>query len=502
MPTPTLLALVLSLTAADEQALAARCTRGFASDCRDLGRARLAGDGVPADDRLAAAWLTRACEMGDPAACSDLGVLYAVGRGLPQSDERSVALSRRACEQGAALACSNQGALLAEGVAGPPPKGGPGEDAGAPMLRLFRKACDAGVPEGCTNLGSALDGGKLAARDVRAAARWLRRACDGGFALACYRLSALVQERADVAPDLTATALATRACRAAVAPACFTVSEKTPPATARTPAAKLVDDLHAHVLGIPGTGGFSPGELAARAAPGGAKRPSADLRRAPPALLAALPETIRPRLGFEAAPSPAVVEPDPAIELLLAFRRAQLGQCYEAARAAPAARATAYAAVFVDGDGRAADLRVASDPADAPLEECLRGVLEGWEFPVSDGGLAGPFLVQQAFEAAPGPAPAYAGPGFLRPALRDAACVERALRVPAELRGSAGSVTVKLAVDAGGKPGLVHALSPVPDPLVEAVAAAVRACPWTAGGDGDGRPMPLWTTLTVKIDAR
>jgi hypothetical protein len=197
-----------------------------------------------------------------------------------------------------------------------------------------------------------------------------------------------------------------------------------------------------------------------------------------------------------------VGEPDPSFELLLAFRRGQLGQCYEAARAAPAARAETYAVLFVDGDGRATDIRVASVPADGPLEECLRGVLETWEFPATGGGVAGPFLVRQDFDAAPGPTPSYAAPGFLRPAPRDPACVERSLRVPAELRGSAGSVTVKLAVDAAGKPGLVHALSPVPEPLVEAVAVAVRGCPWSAGGDTDGRPIPLWTTLTVKIDAR
>ena len=198
----------------DEPALAARCARGFPVECRDLGRARLGGEALSRDDRLAAAFLTQACEMGDPAACSDLGVLYAVGRGLPQSDERATALSRRACEQGAAIACSNQGALAAEGVGGPPAKG---EDVGGPTIRLFRKACDAGVPEGCANLGSAYDGGKLAVRDVRLAARALRRACDAGFALACHRLGLLLQERPDVAPDLTATALATRACRAGIA---------------------------------------------------------------------------------------------------------------------------------------------------------------------------------------------------------------------------------------------------------------------------------------------
>jgi hypothetical protein len=30
----------------------------------------------------------------------------------------------------------------------------------------------------------------------------------------------------------------------------------------------------------------------------------------------------------------------------------------------------------------------------------------------------------------------------------------------------------------------------------------VQACPWKAGGDADGRPLPLWTTLTVKIESR
>ena len=496
---PTLLALALSLAAVDEPALSARCDRGFAADCRDLGRARLAGQGVPQDDRLAASHLTRGCEMGDPAACSDLGVLYAVGRGLAQSDDRALALSRRSCEQGAALACSNHGALVAEGVGTAPPRGGPGED---PVMRLFRKACDAGVPEGCTNLGSALDAGRLAPRDARAAARAFRRGCDAGFALACLRLAGLVQERADVAPDLTVTALTARACRGGIAPACLAVSEPAPPPTQRSPAARLLVEPRAFLLGIPGTGGFSPGELAPRGALGRPRRALGEVRRAPPALRAAVPEPLWPRLGLDGPPSPAVAGSDPAIERLLAFRRGQLGECYEAARAAPAARAEVHVVLFVDGDGRAAEVRAASAPEDAPLEECVRTAVEGWEFPVSDDGYSGPFHVSQAFDAASGPPASYAAPGFLRPALRDPACVERALKVPPELRGSAGTVSVKLAVDAAGKPGLVHVLSPAPDGLVTAVAAAVQACPWKAGGDADGRPLPLWTTLTVKIESR
>jgi TPR repeat protein len=487
------------LPAADEQALAARCARGFAVECRDLGRARLAGEAAR-DDRLAAAYLTQACEMGEPAACSDLGVLYAIGRGLPQSDERAVALSHRACEQGAAIACSNQGALMAEGVGGPAPKAAPGGEVGGPMIRLFRAACDAGVPEGCANLGTVYEGGKLAVRDVKAAARALRRACDAGLALACQRLALLLQERPDVAPDLTATALDTRACHAGIAPSCYAVSARIPPPGPRTPAARLVDDPRSFALGIPGTGGFSPGELASRAAPGRPKRVLADLRRPPAAIQAAIPEELRQLLAVD-APAAPVAGVDPAVEVLLALRAPLLGQCYEA-RAQAAAPAEAFAVVFLDGDGRPADVRVASRPADAALEDCVRGIVEAWEFPASEEGYSGPFLVRRAFDAAPGAAAGYAGPGYLRPAPRDPACVQRALRVPPDYRGSTGSVSVKLAVDAAGKPGLVYPIVPVPDEIVSAIAAAVRACPWSAGGDADGRPLPLWTMLTVRLDGR
>jgi TPR repeat protein len=502
------LALALSLAAPmssppaalDEAALAARCARGFPVECRDLGRAHLAGEAVPRDDRLAAAYLTQACEMGDPAACSDLSVLYAIGRGLPQSDERATALARRACEQGAAVACSNQGALWAEGVGEAPPAAA-GGDPGAAMIRLFRKACDAGVPEGCANLGTAYEGGRLAVRDVKAAARGFRKACDAGLAVACQRLSALLQERADAAPDLTATALATRACHAGIAPACYAVSERMRPTSARTPAARLVDEPRTFVLGIPGTGGFSPGELSGRGGRGRPKRALADVRRPPEAIRAAVPEELRPRLAVDAPPAPAAAG-DRAVELLVALRRPLLGQCYEAPRTHAAERTEAYATLFLDGDGRPADVRVASQPADPGLEDCIRGLVEAWEFPASDEGHSGPFLVRRAFDAAPGPAAEYAGPGYLRPALRDPACVDRALALPGEYRGSTGTVAVKLRVDAAGKPGLVHPLTPVPEEIVSAIAAAVGTCRWSAGGDGDGRPAPLWTTLTVKLDAR
>jgi len=74
--------------------------------------------------------------------------------------------------------------------------------------------------------------------------------------------------------------------------------------------------------------------------------------------------------------------------------------------------------------------------------------------------------------------------------------------VPAQYRGSTGSVTVKLAVDGAGAPALLHAVTPVPDAIVIAVGEAVRRCAWSPGADSDGRLAPLWVTLTVKLDGR
>lgn len=481
-------------------ALAAGCARGLAADCRTLGRARLVGEGLPRDDRLAASDLMQACELGDPAACGDLGVLFAIGRGLAQSDERAAALSRRSCEQGGALACSNHAALLAEGAV--PQQGGADgpEPRSGRIVRLFRTACEAAVPEGCLNLGTALEGGELAVRDLPAAGKAYRRACAAGVALACHRLALVLAERPEVAPDLAATALAARSCRAGIAPACFAVAERTPPETARTPAARLVDERGSFALGIPGTGGFSPGELTAvRAA--GAKHTLEDVRRPPEALRALVPEALRARLGVDLPPRP-VVGGDPAVERLLELRRPQLGQCYEAGRRPAAPAADVYAVLFVDGDGRAREVRAASSTGEAALESCVAELVASWEFPASPDGMAGPYLVRSAFDAAPASPPAYAGPDALRPSLRDPGCVERGLTVPGAYRETSGSVTVKLAVDRAGAPGLVHALTPVPDPILVAVTDALARCAWSPGADGDGRPATLWVTLTVNLPAR
>lgn len=474
----------------------ARCERGFAADCRALGRARLLGSGVARDDRLGAALATKACELGDPAGCGDLGVLYALGRALPQSDVRADALSRRACESGAALACSNLGALIAAGAAGEPEAGSAhaGEPAPLRALRLFRMACEAGVPEGCLNLGTALEEGRLDTGALSGAVRAYRRACDAGLGLACHRLALLIGERTEAAAGLSSVALEARACGAAIEPACLAVNGPTPLPGPRTPGSRLLAERTSFALGIPGAGGFHPGELAPVA--GGRKRTLEEARRPPAALQASVAPALRGPLGIDGDARPD--EPaDPAVELLVELRRGLLGQCAAVPRAA-AGGVEALAVFLVDGDGRVAMPRVATLPADAALDACILEQVSSWEFPAAADGLGGPYLVRHRFEPSPAPA-ALAGPGWLRPALRDPHCVERTLEVPEGYGGGSAAATVRLAVDGAGVASQVHPLAPLPEQVLAAVAEAVRRCAWRPGADPDGRIVPEWTTLTVSL---
>ena len=482
------------------ESAASRCELGFPVACRDLGRAHLLGEGVAQDDRLAAALATKACEMGDTAACSDLGVLSALGRGVAQSDTRAVALARRACEGAFALACSNLGVMTVEGVnriALRPDEAG---DAGQKTTRWFRAACEAGVPEGCLNLGAVLLAGDLVPQDAPAAERALRKACDAGLPLACYRLALLASRAAGGAPEASAGPLLATACAAAIAPACDLSGQKVPPASVRTPTPRLVDEPRSLALGIPGAGGFHPTDLTP--AHGGPRRPREEARRPSEALLAAVSPDQRSRLDLTGPARPGDAA-DPPVDLLVALRRHQLGACYQAERKNPGLRTEVLVAFLVEADGSPGEVRAAAAPADPGLEACAFEVVSAWEFPEPAGGMGGPYLVRFAYESAPaGSRPQLTPPGGLRPVLKQAGCIERKLRVPPAFRGTVGGATVKLAVDGNGTPILFHVVTPAPEPLVAAIADAVRACEWTPGVDASGRPATLWITVPVRIDGR
>jgi TPR repeat protein len=482
------------------ETLEASCARGFATACRDLGRASLLGVGLPRDDRRAAAFVTKACEIGEAASCSDLGVLSALGRGVSQSDVRAAALSRRACDAGFALACSNLGTLIVEGVSRTALRPDEAGEGGPKVARLFRTACDAAVPEGCLNLATALEVGRLTARDLAGAQLAYGRACEAGLGIACHRLALLAADHREARLDVPLRSLQERACRVGIAPACGSLGEPPPAATERTPASRLVEERTSHALGIPGAGGFHPGDLAP--APAGPRRVRDEVRQPPEALQATVPPALRPRLGLDGPSRTGPVE-DPPVDLLVDLRRHQLGACYEVARKNPGRRTEVRTAFLVESDGRTSEVRSATEPGDPEVEACATEVVQQWEFPVPDGGLGGPYLVRYAYESAPaGPAPRFADPDGLRPALRQPGCVERKLMVPADYRGTTASVTVKVAVDGSGAPILFHNITPAPDALVGAIAAAVRACDCSAGADERGRPLPLWLTLTVRVEAR
>jgi TPR repeat protein len=476
---------------------ATRCEQGFAVDCRKLGRAHLGGAGLPVDDRLAAALLIKGCEMGEPASCSDLGVLTLLGRGVTQDDAAGSALARRACDAGHALACSNVATLVAEGIDRPAPRPGEGRE-GPRLVRAFQTACEAGALEGCLNLGTARERGVLAPKDVAGAAGAFQRACDGGLPLACHRLALLAAEAPAATPGTDVAALSRRACRAGIALACGPQEEPGPPGPL-TPTPRLVAERASLALGIPGAGGFHPTDLAPR--PGGARRSRERSRRLSASQLASLPERLGQRLQAD-APADDEAGPDEPVELLVRQRRFQLATCLERERSHPGT--TRLAATFlVESSGAPGEQRAVTDPLDGELEACAAEVIRGWSFPMPDGGVSGPYLVQFDYEAAPpGATPRYGTLGALRAALKEPGCPERNLRVPDQVRGVASAVTVRLAVDPAGRPSLVHPLTPAPPPLVAAVEAAVRGCAFTPGVGEDGRPLALWLTLTVRLAGR
>ena len=472
---------------AGQGAPAVRCAEGAADACREVGRALVVS--AQADRiRLGAAHVTLACDLGDAPSCGDLGALHALGRGVVYDAERAIALSRRACDAGVGLACSNLAVLLVEEAGGLAPSAGLGAGPGRPAteaVRRFRIACDSGAAEGCVDLAAALEAGVGAGsrRDREGAVAALRRACDLGLAIGCHRLALLT----------AATGPAAVACRAAIAPACEVAGLPVPAPGAATPSPRLVSDPGALVLGLPGAGGFHPADLAARETPS----PSGPEALAPSAAVAAsVPAALRPRLALDGPTTPA--PPDAAVSLLLPARKVELGQCLEVPRSAPRERVRLAVAFAVEPDGRTSGVRTASLPAEPEVEACAAALAGAWEFPIA-GRTLGPFAVAYELEPLPGgEAPGYAGPEDLRPAPRDPGCLARALPVGGPVR----TVSLKLAVDAGGRASLVHPLSLAPEALLAAAAEAVRACPWSPGTGAGGRPTLLWTTVTVPIGSR
>ena len=121
---------------AESTGLEARCDRGDAVACNDLGVGLLRGELGTPDGRSAFRLFVRACDGGSADGCSNLGALYERGVGAPADVDAALALYERACIDGNALGCSNLGALYATGR-------GTERDREAAQ-HLFELACETG----------------------------------------------------------------------------------------------------------------------------------------------------------------------------------------------------------------------------------------------------------------------------------------------------------------------------------------------------------------------
>jgi membrane associated rhomboid family serine protease len=90
---------------------------------------------------------------------------------------------------------------------------------------------------------------------------------------------------------------------------------------------------------------------------------------------------------------------------------------------------------------------------------------------------------------------------FTKPREVEAGCVGRSLRLPRDMRGFSGTVTVKFAVQPNGATSHFEVLSDVPDVrLATAIRRAVLTCRFSPGTDAAGTPLAVWMILPLRFD--
>jgi len=109
-------------------------------------------------------------------------------------------------------------------------------------------------------------------------------------------------------------------------------------------------------------------------------------------------------------------------------------------------------------------------------------------------GLAGLFVCTLAQPAMAGDAQ------FTKPREAEAGCVGRSLRIPREMRGFSGTVTVKFAVQPSGATSHFKVLSDAVDVrLAAAIQQAVSTCRFEPGADFAGTPRAVWMVLPLRF---
>jgi TPR repeat protein len=192
----------------------ARCDRGDAGRCLDLGARFAEGKDVPVDLARARTLFDKACDLDDARACLTAGVLAAEGKGGPVDGARPVAALERACRGGQNDACMVLQAIARQGRVVPAN--------GAMAISAAETACARNHVEACLAAATvAYHGMAGLAVDAERVRRNADRACELKDARGCLMLESLAREgRLAPADPVAASEASRRGCALGSQDAC------------------------------------------------------------------------------------------------------------------------------------------------------------------------------------------------------------------------------------------------------------------------------------------
>jgi uncharacterized protein len=178
-------------------------TRASAGDAKaemQLAKAYETGNGVPANDELAAQWCRKAAEQGYAAAQNYLGELYRRGIGVEKNKQEAVLWYRKAARQKYAKAMFNLGTAYynGDGVHIDDVAAGAwfllAEDGGSDMAKdavgvMMKELSPDQVLASFDKVAAMFRNGDEVPRNDSEAAKWYRKAADRGDALASVELA-------------------------------------------------------------------------------------------------------------------------------------------------------------------------------------------------------------------------------------------------------------------------------------------------------------------------
>ena len=162
----------------------AKCDRGDAASCRELGLSYKWARGVGEDLDEAGRLFSRACDAGDMSGCVEYGLLCEFSLYSGHDEARALRLYGKACDNGHMPGCYRLGAAYYFGEA----FGYAVQRDYRQAVRLYQQACDGGDFDGCWGLGGCLKDGHGIAKDLDRAMQLFRKACDNGNDSACREL--------------------------------------------------------------------------------------------------------------------------------------------------------------------------------------------------------------------------------------------------------------------------------------------------------------------------